>query len=79
MVVENVLHGIMCKFLRNPQLLFCEIKSLNMDLIETDANFTNDSLLAGFVLFFFRLFVFLMLFLPFLTEMVMKSSNAFVE
>ena len=52
MVVENVLHGIMCKFLRNPQLLFCEIKSLNMDLIETDANFTNDSLLAGFVLFF---------------------------
>ena len=29
--------------------------------------------------FFFRLFVFLMLFLPFLTEMVMKSSNAFVE
>lgn len=50
-----------------------------MDLIETDANFTNDSLLAGFVLFFFRLFVFLMLFFPFLTEMVMKSSNAFVE
>lgn len=28
---------------------------------------------------FFRLFVFLMLFLSFLTEMVMKSSNAFVE
>ena len=28
MVVENVLHGIMCKFLRNPQQLFCEIKSL---------------------------------------------------
>ena len=53
MVVENVLHGIMCKFLRNPQQLFCEIKSLNMDLIETDANFTNDSLLAGFVFFFF--------------------------
>lgn len=79
MVVENVLHGIMCKFLRNPQQLFCEIKSLNMDLIETDANFTNDSLLAGFVFFFFRLFVFLMLFFPFLTEMVMKSSNAFVE
>lgn len=78
MVVENVLHGIMCKFLRNPQQLFCEIKSLDMDLIETDANFTNDSLLAGFVLFF-RLFVFLMLFLSFLTEMVMKSSNAFVE
>lgn len=78
MVVENVLHGIMCKFLRNPQQLFCEIKSLDMDLIETDVNFTNDSLLAGFVLFF-RLFVFLMLFLPFLTEMVMKSSNAFVE
>lgn len=50
MVVENVLHGIMCKFLRNPQQLFCEIKSLDM-----------------------------MLFLPFLTEMVMKSSNAFVE
>ena len=79
MVVENVLHGIMCKFLRNPQQLFCEIKSLNMDLIETDANFTNDSLLAGFALFFFRLFVFLMLFFPFLTEMVMKSSNAFAE
>lgn len=78
MVVENVLHGIMCKFLRNPQQLFGEIKSLDMDLIETDANFTNDSLLAGFVLFF-RLFVFLMLFLPFLTEMIMKSSNAFVE
>lgn len=78
MVVENVLHGIMCKFLRNPQQLFSEIKSLDMDLIETDVNFTNDSLLAGFVLFF-RLFVFLMLFLPFLTEMVMKSSNAFVE
>lgn len=53
MVVENVLHGIMCKFLRNPQQLFCEIKSLDMDLIETDANFTNDSLLAGFALFFF--------------------------
>ena len=51
-----------------------------MDLIETDANFTNDSLLAGFVLFcFFRLFVFLMLFLPFLTEMLIKSSNAFAE
>ena len=50
-----------------------------MDLIETDANFTNDSLLAGFALFFFRLFVFLMLFFPFLTEMVMKSSNAFAE
>lgn len=78
MVVENVLHDIMCKFLRNPQQLFCEIKSLDMDLIETDANFTNDSLLAGLV-FFFRLFVFLMLFLPFLTEMVMKSSKAFVE
>lgn len=42
----------MCKFLRNPQQLFCEIKSLDMDLIETDANFTNDSLLAGFVFFF---------------------------
>ena len=53
MVVENVLYGIMCKFLRNPQQLFCEIKSLDMGLIETDANFTNDSLLAGFVLFFF--------------------------
>lgn len=45
---------VLCaRFLRNPQQLFCEIKSLDMDLIETDANFTNDSLLAGFVLFFF--------------------------
>ena len=73
---------VLCaRFLRNPQQLFCEIKSLDMDLIETDANFTNDSLagLAGFVLFFFRLFVFLMLFFPFLTEMVLKSSNAFAE
>lgn len=34
MVVENVLHGIMCKFLRNPQQLFCEIKSLDMDYVK---------------------------------------------
>ena len=33
-------------------------KSLDMDLIETNANFTNDSLLAGFVLFFSFAFLF---------------------